>query len=306
MTSSTIKTHSCLAEQPAVINVHSFGDGDAYAAAYFIKRFLCGSNATIVFTATDVATDADFIADKGMVYDPSNGRYDHHQIDGNVDSAISLIYGAMCELDSEAQAYSQIVRIITKADLGQMNDPEVSASSAFGYHGLIANLKSQRNADGRPWNDEQIYAEVEVFLGRMVDTALFNYRNEKSFAQWTDVEFDIKGHKAVQLSYGAPNLSFVAYDKGFDIVFFEGDAINKAGQTVYARGINTTNGVHAGEMIQKVIDTTTNEAVKAELSKWFQHKAGFFAGISPMATGVNETPMSVSMDNIIMEIIKAG
>jgi len=259
----------------------------------------------VVFSPTDVETDADFVADKGMVYDPSNGRYDHHQIDGNVDSAVSLIYGTMCELDSEAQAYSQIVRIITKADLGQMNDPEVSASRAFGYHGLIANLKSQKNADGRPWNDEQIYAEVEIFLSRMVDTALFNYRNEKAFAQWTDVEFDIKGRKAVQLSYGAPNLSFVAYDKGFDIVFFAGDAVNKAGQTVYARGINTTNGVHAGQMIQKVIDTTTNESVKAELVKWFQHKAGFFAGISPMATGVNETPMSVSMDDIIMEIIKA-
>jgi uncharacterized UPF0160 family protein len=160
---------------PATLVTHSenFHTDDVFGTALLRSLF---PNAEILRSRDpEVITGADIVYDVGKVYDPSAGRYDHHQIDAGLRSngikysAFGLLwqqYGtAYCDGDTEVAAAieKQLVTPIDAFDNGQtITDSRYNDVDLFTIDDIISTFNKLEWTNENERDDEQFWKAVDL------------------------------------------------------------------------------------------------------------------------------------------------
>lgn len=285
-----------------VIATHQSPDWDALGFVFVLEAAysaVCGLNEVRghvhFIPAGQTDAQADFVGDTGLVADGVR-NFDHHQLRGEEarTSATYLMYEAIQAAGLDISHLFPLVRLIDRADWGHTSD-DVALSRELGIHALLAAQKAAGASD------------YEILAwARQVWTALAGGLWQKAQAR-RELEanivsaFDVGGIRVAVLALDAPRgCTAAAYEAGHDVVFYQ-STVQRDGVTRHLRGaVRRTQAepLHLGNQVEAALARPeTPGDIRAELAQWFQHPAGFMAGVSEKAAGGAE-PMAVSLTDV--------
>jgi hypothetical protein len=272
----------------AIIVIHTNPDFDCITGAWLLTRFVPGfEEASIEFVNTGnpdqaLLSRADAVIDTGKIYDPSDFRFDHHQLPGQASNdtcAAKMTFDFMAlGLGPDHPAYLQpLIDIVFCGDTGR-KESGADWSRDVGLHALLSGYKLWFGEQVKPVPDENILAWAFGILD------ILNARL-KSQAK---IKAELSGkvvHKSLDglvwaIKHGSTGSSFAAFEEGARLVVFEGEPLEVEGGTTYPLGVMRSGEwqePHVGELVERAI-AHSMRGVEAELSTWFKHPAGFFAG----------------------------
>lgn len=273
------------------IVIHQRPDFDCIGAGWLIERYLlpCAEIRFVRSGQTDETATA--VVDTGGELDEARLRFDHHQLTGFAanTSATMQVYVYLLTSGHQVEHLHELMNLIDACDLG-IQSQEANTSRTLGIHALL----SARKAAGA--SDIELWHYGCSLLDDIAAGLLVRHNAQQEFQDsiaWSDEELGV----VVLKPDTAQGVSFAAYDAGYDLVFFEGQA--KTGG--YVRGMMRRSGCvryHCGNMVEDLMkyceDNEWGNSVHGELATWFRHPAGFFAGISEKG-GASNVPCAVPL-----------
>lgn len=302
----------------STIVTHQNPDWDAIASVWLLKRYggetLANEPVTFVNTGNpdqETLRVAVAVVDTGKVFDPSNWRFDHHQLPGNEANdtcAAKQVYeylGILWESYEGPQAsnarldhLAPLVDLIFCGDTGR---PQANFSRELGIHALLSSFKAQEQ---RP-SDEAIltygFSLLDLLDGRLRHQA--EARSELD----QKVVYKSADNRLWAIRHGSISSTFAAYEQGATVVVFEGEPIKDNGAVIsYPIGVmrqGEATSPNVGDLVQSILIEANEDKVDLpqndfeELESWFRHPAGFFAG---RGTGkaTDPRPVDVSLGNV--------
>jgi hypothetical protein len=247
------------------IVTHTHPDMDAVCSVWLLRRF--GDDAGVEFVNTGnpdpaLLAEADAVVDTGRVYDPDRLRFDHHQ-DASLPAACMLVFEYVVKHNPAADMARGIVAL---CDAGDRWQTEADESRRIGLHAIFSGGAPEGDDARMEWGCRLLDALYTTEQRRKAGQESLAVSLQHSFADG-DVVFVVNGG---QEATGA------AFEEGAQIVLFY-DTTNPD-TTPVGLMRNRECHVHLGELVECVIETTEDDAVREELQTWFRHLAGFFAG----------------------------
>lgn len=272
-----------------VIVTHTSPDWDAIASCWLLQRYGGLADARVAFVNTgapdpDLLVDATAVVDTGRVLDPVRFRFDHHQLPGqqaNEASAALLVWRELLVRrgTSDAASFPAIEPLIRMISAGDTGSPAYGAawSRTIGIHALLSQKKAERAGD----------QELLAFGYALLDllAASFERRAEARRTLSQHTVYTSEDGLFVALRNAPQGATFAAFEEGARLVLFQ-SALETPDGTSHAIGLMRAaewQEPHCGTLVSIVLAwlldrwTETGD-IQAELSSWYRHEAGFFAG----------------------------
>jgi hypothetical protein len=272
------------------IVTHTSPDFDAIGAVWLLLRYTELRDSAVAFVHTgnpdpDVLANAVAVVDTGRVYDPERWRFDHHQFGGShasQTSATELVWQAI----GAPMDIRPLIDLITDCDGRDMRSSDAFASQRVGIHALLSALKAQR------LDDRTLLARGMDMLDLIAATLIRHAQAARALAAHTVwVSPDMRVVALLDAPKGATH---AAFDQGAELVVFADTTEAHTVAVGCARAHDST--LHCGELVRHAM-TIAAPAITAELQRWYQHEAGFFAGRGT-AKAPDPTPLTVEIGAI--------
>lgn len=290
-----------------MIVTHTSPDFDAIGYVWLMRRFGGAGDMPVTFVNTGspdpaVLASAWSVGDTGRVYDPATRRFDHHQFPGHASNetcATRQAYDWLCATQGatlELTAIRPIIELIFRGDTGS---PLAGAdtSRTVGIHALLSAQKAKHGSDA------DLLAYGGALLDDLADVAIMRARGRDQLEQYTTYR---SNDGLIVALDGAPHsVTAAAFDAGAVLVFFASEDRGS-----FARGVQRAavehGQPHVGVLIDLVATSTPHIDMITELSHWFLHPAGFFAGRgtakapcpTPMRDGLTISMIAAAVDGV--------
>lgn len=270
------------------IVTHVSPDWDAIGYAWLMQRFGGCESMYVRFVNTgrpdpDVLAGAYSVGDTGREYDPDSLRFDHHHLAGHeANATCAAMQAYQWLLAREATpalvAIRPLVELIYCGDTGKAlaGAPE---SRALGIHALLSAWKA------RQASDELLLGRGYAVLDDLASVLLARQEAQIGLADY--VVYRSTDGLVVALRDAPQGATAAAFELGARLVCFQSTMKLPDGTISHARGIQRGGegaDVHIGHVVESIIDAYSmgvgghDMAIHAELSSWYRHEAGFFAG----------------------------
>lgn len=286
------------------IITHTSPDFDAIAFLWLMGRFMTGfENAAIEFMPLNAIneeklTAADAVGDMGKVYDPEKLRFDHHHLPGVQSIATCAAMQTWEWLLSKGSDLEYLRPLIEEIHKGDM-----AKSPLVGIHSQLFGWKSSGKEAGIEFSDEEIYSygahilsQIEFWLKRKSESR----KELDERVVWRSPDNSVWA-----ISGSSVSVSFAAYEEGARIVVFEGEPIELSNGVIsYPVGVSRSpewDQPHLGKIVNNILASDYSSSIKDELSTWFCHNAGFYAGRGG-AKAPDNNPLKVEIKEIAMAI----
>lgn len=301
------------------IVTHVSPDFDAIASVWLLQRFGSMQDASVQYVNTgnpDAALleNATAVVDTGKKFITAQFRFDHHHLPGHEanDTCATMQvwqYLVFAFATPELLNLHPLIDLIFYGDTGR---PEANPSRELGIHALLSAFKSTRPSDQAIM--DYGFTILDALNSRLQAQAKARAElNEKTVYKSLD-------GLVIAIKHGSAGSSFAAYDEGARLVVFEGEPIEVEGGITYPIGLmrgGEYQEPHCGELVEKIIEICDYEfasgtigdfrfeaSLKEELSRWFLHPAGFFAGRGTAKAPVFE-PVTIDLVELAKMIDKA-
>jgi hypothetical protein len=262
------------------IATHVSPDWDAIASCWLLQRFGGFPAVEVRFVNTGtpdgaLLAGAVAVVDTGRVFDPEQRRYDHHQ-DAHPDSATARVAA-----DIDMPAYLlPLVALIHHGDMGS-GAMGASWSRDVGLHAALSGAKS------RGLDDAALLAYGYQLLDDIAATLRGRHEAALSLEACTVWKSDDGLVWAVENGgYGATR---AAGELGARLVVYghatpgrhepEADYAPTFGLGCWRCGGAEVTTPHVGELVSDALELAAAQPeMVGELSRWFRHPVGFFAG----------------------------
>lgn len=281
------------------IVTHMNPDMDAIASAWLLKSFGGFQDAEIKFVNTgnpdyELINKAQAVVDTGKEYDVNFLHFDHHQLpsdQANNTCAAMQVYKYLLSIGKPLDYLAPLIDLVFYGDTGR---PEANQSREIGLHAIFSGWKAQYTES---YPNERLPDAVILAYGMSLLDQL-----EVRLRKQAEARAEL-GEKTVYKSadglvwairHGSQGSTFAAGDEGARIVVFEGEPLEVEGGLTFPVGIwrqGEWQEPYAGQLVEKCLEILDYELVsgvimtpdfeiraKEELSRWFRHNAGFFAG----------------------------
>jgi hypothetical protein len=252
---------------------HVSPDWDCIAALWLLQRFGGFEDATIALVNTGapdptVLAEAAAVVDTGRVYDPSNWRFDHHQLPGaeaNNTCAAFQVFQHIAP-DERLDFLAPLNALILNGDTGGRHYG-AEWSRLTGIHALLSAWKARKVPD-----DLLIQRGYDV-LDDLAEHLLAAREARQSLDDHT--VYRSADGLLIALDGAPQGATFAAFEAGARLVVWHNPQADTIGV-----GINRApeSGIDCGKVVAAAIQATDQHGVVDELVTWFCHNSGFFAG----------------------------
>lgn len=273
---------------------HISPDWDCLTALWLLRRFDPAlENATIKLVNAGnpdaaILAEADAVVDTGRVCNYTTKRYDHHQMDDpNSTCAALLVYEHLLQMNNTLSYLAPLVYLVFAGDTGKS---EADESRKTGIHAILSQMKHDQ------YNDETIMqhcfpildaieTQLELSLKNVLlfgyDVYIKRYQERQNALIEQGIEpyvvYRSKDSRVIALQNAPQQATQIAFEQGASLVVWANYPENAIGIN-RARGIDT----HLGDLIDGLQDFIRPfkfyQSMHSELSTWYRHAAGFFAG----------------------------
>lgn len=292
------------------IVTHVSPDFDAIVSVWLLQRFGGFEEASVSFVNTGnpdatLLENASAIVDTGKQFKPDKLRFDHHHLSGQAanDTCATMQVWQHLVKSSPSSELLNLHPLIDLIFYGDTGRPEANASRELGIHALLSSFKSTRPTD-----------QAIMDYGFSILDALNSRLQAKAKARAELAEKTV--YKSADslvwaIKHGSQGSSFAAYDEGARLVIFEGEPIEVEGGITYPIGLMRGGEwlePYCGKIVERIIEVCDYELasgtigdfrfesnLKTELSRWFLHPAGFFAGRGTAKAPVFD-PIAISLE----------
>jgi hypothetical protein len=264
------------------IVTHQSPDFDAICYLWLVKRFASQvvptfKDAEINLMSLsridqDVLEAAISVGDMGGVYRPETWRFDHHHLEGSQSTntcAAKMLWEYLLYLGIDVSYLSPLIKVIWQGDLAR--------TEPVGIHSILWGGGLQKNLlTGQRLTDMEMVAVGFDLLDRAAAWLKHKVETKAELDEKVIWKSDDKLIWAIR--GGTPSVTFSAYDKGARIVVFEGEPIKTPEGISYPMGASRApewKEPHLGKLVDLVLSSSP---VAKELTLWFRHQDGFFAG----------------------------
>lgn len=280
-----------------MIATHTNPDLDAICGVWLLKRFGGLEDAEVRFVNTSnpdtaLLAEATAIVDTGKEYDENRLRFDHHHLAGNAANdtcAARQVYDLLVFQIPTIEYLKPLVDLVFAGDTGRS---EANQSRELGIHALLSGHKAFFADRKKRASDDDIMDYGFMLL----DTLALRLRNQATAKAELAKKVVYKSGDGLvwAIRHGSAGSSFAAFDEGARVVVFEGEPIEVEGGLTYPIGLMRAGEwqePHCGKLIEKLVEICDYELasgtagdfrfesnLKEELSRFFNHPAGFFAG----------------------------
>lgn len=264
---------------------HTSPDWDAITSCWLLQRYGGMADAEIVFVNTGnpdpaVLATATAVVDTGREYDPARLRFDHHQFPGqaaNDDSAALLVWADIVNPQRQYFYLEPLVLLVFAGDTGK---PQYGAehSRTVGIHALLSAAKATRLM-----NDGELLLYGYTILDSLAAHLKARAEAAASLNKHTVYRSD---DGLVWGLAGAPQgATWSAFEAGARIVVFW--SVTPETVSVGAMRGGESQEPSLRELVLGLMNDGECEAEWAprwdtpeyhELTRWYLHQAGFFAG----------------------------
>lgn len=265
-----------------VIVGHVSPDWDCIGAIWLLKRYGFLGLAEVRFVNTgnpdpELLEHADAVVDTGRVCDPARLRFDHHHFPGAAANATCATLQVAQHLvlarpDIDFNPIWPMITLIFNGDTGKQANGAFWSRS-IGIHALLSAKKAQR------LDDHVLLAYGFDLLDTLASSLIAQDAARRTLADHTVYTSD--DGLVVALKNAPQGATFAAHENGARLVVFADYARNAIGVMRGGEG----QDVHVGHLVQRALETleyysehVVNGGIYDELSSWYRHEAGFFAG----------------------------
>lgn len=296
-----------------MITTHQNPDWDAIGAVWLLKRIVSLED-EVAFVNTgnpdkELLKNAIAVVDTGKEFNPSALRFDHHHLLGqtaNNTCATKQVFEFLLSQSSTVEYLSPLVDLIFQGDTGRS---EANFSRELGIHALLSGFKATKKTD----------LEILTFGFLILDSLNLRLQNQtKAKVELAEkVVYKSKDNLIWAIKHGSAGSSFAAFEEGARVVIFEGEPIEVEGGITYPIGIMRAGEwqePNCGELAKRLLEIAEYELasgtsgdfsfeslIQEEISKWFLHPAGFFAGRGTAKAPVFE-PVKVDLEELARAI----
>jgi len=288
-----------------MIVTHTSPDFDAIGSCWLLQRYGGMSDMPIVFVNTgspdrSLLDNAAAVVDTGRALDSANKRFDHHHLPGAMSNETCATYEVWFALldrnadDVEGGHYRSLMRLKPMIDLiyaGDTGNPAANESRRIGIHALLSAQKAKQ------FGDYAILDYGYALLDNLAASLIAHAESAASLAKHT--VYTSADGLVVALKDAPQGATFAAHEAGARLVVFASELPGTFARGVMRGGEGTD--VHCGDLIAEIVESASGGSDLAdELSTWFRHEAGFFAG-----KGTAKAPCAEPMTVDIVDIARA-
>lgn len=279
---------------------HVRPDWDCIGALWQLQRFGGCGDCEVVFRPNGIDPESFFVTNATAIVDmcgmhaPRRLRFDHHQYAGAKSSAVSatsLVYDHLLATNPALGYLEGLVGMISDFDGGRKT-PEVLASEAFGIHALLRDYRWQGADD----MDMYLYGcQLLDALARGLEL------RAKAAGEWESaIVYKSDDGKLVALHNSLPGSSDAAIAAGADVVIFCEDHRERPMRPTFSVGMvrRAHSEIHCGALVNAALAFLGQSPTLIryggcyqELSRWYKHQSGFFAG-----RGTDSSPDERTLD----------
>lgn len=279
------------------IITHVSPDLDAIGAVWLLQRFGGLESADVRFVNTgnppaDLLEAAIAVCDTGREYDPRRLRFDHHHLPGaeaNATCATQQVYHwlIIARPNTDWSYLGPIVDLIYAGDTGK---PEANESRRRGIHAQHSALKARGASDYVLLNDG--YAMLDLLAEHA------KARQEAADTLSAHLVYRSADGLLVALKDAPAHASSAAFEAGARLVVFQHTDLMIPTHAIGVWRSGEWQQPHVGQLVAAVIaDPSLPADTLDELSIWYRHEAGFFAGRGT-AKAPNATPIVADVVDI--------
>jgi hypothetical protein len=293
------------------IVTHTHPDWDAITGVWLLKTYGGLQDCEIRFVNTgnpgpDVLKNATAVVDTGKEHDPERLRFDHHQLEGETARGTCATWQVFEHIRSQGAPVTHLAPLVLMIMAGDTGSPDYGAdfSRKVGIHAILGGYRMDRS-EGADFHRYLFGAGLLDHIDRYLKNRLQARESLKQHVVYRSDDNMVWG-----IQNGGEGATFAAFDEGARLVVFTGDSDGDLNTN--AIGIMRSgewNHPHVGELVEHIIETfrTDPEAYiqeVAELTTWFLHPAGFFAGRGtrkapdPRPITVNLTAIAYAVDKM--------
>lgn len=283
------------------IVTHVSPDWDAITAVWLLQRYGGLGDADVRFVNTgdpssDVLTEATAVVDTGRALDPERLRFDHHHLPGAEASATCAAFQVFEHIapNGELAHLAPLNALILNGDTGGRNYG-AEWSRLTGIHALLSARKARGAGDLAlmAWGmdvlddlDTHLCARYEA---RQTLDAHMVYRSADGLL--------------VALKDAPAHASSAAFEAGARLVVFQHTDLTIPTHAIGIWRASEWREPHCGELVGRVLGewAQPGSPITNELSIWYRHEAGFFAGRGT-AKAPNPTPIAVDLAEVARAI----
>lgn len=289
-----------------MIITHTSPDWDAIGSCWLLQRYgpLRMREVNVRFVPTGTTPPeldtALAVVDTGKVYDPTNWRFDHHQMMSGEPAntcAMEQVAMRLLHLNLVSLDIWPIVNLVWAGDIGANRDGH-EVSRSVGIHAMLSGLK-------RLGADNQLLLETGY---RVLDAIAedLSARNQARRDLAALVAWKSDDGQIWALNGGGSAAGRAASELGARLVVYV-DTYLSDEVTHYSVGCfryGENKHPHIGDLVGAILDSeTANPLVASELAGWFRHPMGFFAGSGSAKAAPRTTPIA---DGLTVEMIAAA
>ncbi len=282
------------------IVTHTAPDFDAIGAVWLLKRYGGMADHEVIYVNTGnpdpaILAAAAAVVDTGREYDPARLRFDHHHLPGRAANETCATLQVFVHLtgggwpDHPLFFLNQIVALIYAGDTGKRTDG-ADWSRIEGIHAMLSALKL-RNAD-----DATLMHTGCLWLDLLAEHSQARYAAQRTLA--THTAYRSEDGMVVALKDAPPHATSAAMEAGARLVVFA----NYGERAIGVMRAGEWQEPHCGQLIEAIIADPTLPADELdELTSWYRHEAGFFAGRGTKKAP-REDPIAVDLVDIARAI----
>ena len=294
-----------------MIITHTSPDWDAITSCWLLQRHGGLEEHEVVFVNTGnpdraLLDAAAAVVDTGREYDVTRWRFDHHQLPGAEANATCAAHLVWRWLESRASIPSaeydalmgieDLIRLIFSGDTGR-REYGADWSRSVGIHALLSAQKAKRlsDADLLAYGYQILDDLAAHLLARRQARATLD-----AHTVYTSDDGMVRG-----LSGAPQGATFAAFEAGARLVVFHSEAPATVSAGVMRGGEG--DEPHCGALVKELLQDydcnipSVTPDVYDELTRWFRHPAGFFAGRGT-AKAPDPRPLAVSVAEIAAAI----
>lgn len=278
-----------------MIVTHTNLDWDAITGVWLLKRFGGLESADVEFVNTgnppaDLLAGAEAVVDTGQVYDPPRRRFDHHQFPGdqaNATCAARQVYEFLrYAIEPDISHLESLTDLVFAGDTGRR---EADFSRELGLHALLSAYKAMYKEVHDVFAPDQSVLALGFGLLDMMEFRLRKQVEARAELGEKTV-YKSKDGKVWGIKHGSMASSLAAQEQGAVLVVFQGEPVTDEAGEVTSNSIGVMRSgeytsPHVGKLVEAIVEAAgrddadpDNQALALELSSWFKHQAGFFAG----------------------------
>lgn len=280
-------------QQKSIIVTHVNPDWDALGASWLLSRFHPATqNATLAFVSAKSPDEvllqtATAVVDVGLCLAPEKLRFDHHQDDSDPTlSATGLVYKYLCDsgiAKKHPHALTHIeslIRLINDIDVGR-RWPESEFSFNLGIHGL---LSAERFRLSQVVPRDALFAETAKWAFGTLDLLSNKLAYERT--QQNELQRKLVYYSEDRKFCAARSANaMAAFEAGAHVVLIQASPTYlPSGEITYPITLSRAPGIESpciADVVISILDDSSlnlSHEMRKELTRWWQHPAGFYAG----------------------------